>query len=67
MNPLLTLAVLLGIAFMMPLLEKAGRNVARTFFLAGLGFLFIYSGMMAFELISGFDGLLALWFMRQAS
>ncbi len=53
MNPLLTLAVLLGIAFMMPLLEKAGRNVARTFFLAGLGFLFIYSGMMAFELISG--------------
>ena len=53
MNPLLTLAVLLGIAFIMPLLERAGRSLARLFFIGALGFLAVYSVMTLVELAMG--------------
>ena len=53
MNPLLILAVLLGIAFIMPLLERAGRALAQGFFLAALLALFLSSGLSLADLAAG--------------
>ncbi len=53
MNPLIALAVLLGTAFTMPLIEKAGVKLAQLFFLSALGLLLIISGGILAELING--------------
>ncbi|MCK5251009.1 MAG: hypothetical protein KAJ98_13645, partial [Spirochaetaceae bacterium] len=53
MNPMVTLAVLLGTAFIMPLLEKAGVKLARLFFLSALGLLLVFSGGILAELAAG--------------